>query len=829
MITIKFTKNKALLFLLILTISTSASQLLEVKATTAPTLVSPTNNDYINDNTPKLDWSDIMGIEVYQLQVALDSGFTTGLMEEILFAPTPSEYTFGSVLSDDTYYWRVRAYIASQGGWSAYSSVWSFTVDTIAPAAPNIIIPTDHDTVNEPYVEWEVVPTAIRYHVEFDDSVDFSSPLDIRVTGFTHYYYLDPLPDYANNYVRVKAEDAAGNFGPWTEILFKLDTVPPLAPTILSPSEGQLLTERSIYFSWDIVSASEQYHYIQVSRYSDFSSNYLDFVIEHYSEGTTVVVNADGVWYLRIRLKDHAGNIGPWSSRSCTIDSLGPNPPTLISPDDDAHQSDTTPQFQWTAPATADGYHLQIATSNQFTTLVRNITLASTTYTTTTLADDIYYWRVRAEDQYSNWGSWSEIRTLNIDTIVPDTPALYEPVDGYYTSDDTPYLDWFASSGAYSYDVQVSIEETFSSPVIYEQMLTETYYEISSTLSDDTYFWRVRARDLADNVGLWSVIRSFTIDTTPPGIPTLLSPSNTEKLTDSTPLLMWNSVSGATEYQLQIDLTGIFVSLELDENTANTFYTIVSDLPSGTYYWRVRATDGLYNWGSWSEVWSFTIDTDGPEPPDLSTPTNTAVTDDDTPYLDWLSVADAVEYEIELAETANFGATLVFSTTTASDYYAIFFSLDDGIYYWRVRARDSADNWGNWSEVWSFSIDTEPPVINSPEDIEYEVGETGNNFSWNPQDDNPSSFIIYLDDVEIQSGVWNSSSEELLIIVDGLSVGIYNYTIYVVDSVGNSIIDTVIVTVIEVVIPEIQQSLSFILPVFVAVGIIVWLKKKRNS
>jgi len=91
--------------------------------------------------------------------------------------------------------------------------------------------------------------------------------------------------------------------------------------------------------------------------------------------------------------------------------------------------------------------------------------------------------------------------------------------------------------------------------------------------------------------------------------------------------------------------------------------------------------------------------------------------------------------------------------------------------------------------------DTTNPVLSSPADIAYEDGATGHNIDWSSTDNNPDTYIIYKDSIEIKSGAWISGV--LTISVDGLSIGSYNYTIIVVDTSSNSVEDTVIVTVSE--------------------------------
>lgn len=172
---------------------------------------------------------------------------------------------------------------------------------------------------------------------------------------------------------------------------------------------------------------------------------------------------------------------------------------------------------------------------------------------------------------------------------------------------------------------------------------------------------------------------------------------------------------------------------------------------------------------------------------------------------------------------------MLLSTTTPNNYYTIFFTLSDDVYYWRVRAKDVADNWGDWSDIWSFKIDTVGPYIVSPDDIVFEEGTIGNNFSWFPQDDNPSSYIVYYDESILFSGIWNTSGEEIFINLDGLSIDIYNFTLYFEDAVGNSRTDTVIVTVIEVVISEFSSIMPVLMmtPLFMTIVLVIIKRKKK--
>jgi len=89
--------------------------------------------------------------------------------------------------------------------------------------------------------------------------------------------------------------------------------------------------------------------------------------------------------------------------------------------------------------------------------------------------------------------------------------------------------------------------------------------------------------------------------------------------------------------------------------------------------------------------------------------------------------------------------------------------------------------------------DETSPIIDSPSDIDYEVSTTGHNITWTPFDDNPSEFNIQINGVVVVSGGWNG--QPIVINVDYLSPGTYEFTLTVKDIGGNSVSDIVMVSV----------------------------------
>lgn len=92
--------------------------------------------------------------------------------------------------------------------------------------------------------------------------------------------------------------------------------------------------------------------------------------------------------------------------------------------------------------------------------------------------------------------------------------------------------------------------------------------------------------------------------------------------------------------------------------------------------------------------------------------------------------------------------------------------------------------------------DDEAPTIDSPADVIYVEGATGNRIIWSPSDAHPDRYEIVLDGSVIEEGMWAGS--RITFTVDGYDVGTYGFTITVYDKTGQSASDTVNLNVLAV-------------------------------
>jgi hypothetical protein len=122
--------------------------------------------------------------------------------------------------------------------------------------------------------------------------------------------------------------------------------------------------------------------------------------------------------------------------------------------------------------------------------------------------------------------------------------------------------------------------------------------------------------------------------------------------------------------------------------------------------------------------------------------------------------------------------------------------------------------------------DRTAPTLNHPMDIGYTVGATGNSITWSLSDEHPVSYQVLMNGTVVKAGDWNSTSEQVTVLVDGLVTGVRNYTIIVTDIAGNTATDEVIVSLVIIVGPPISfwGPLAFV----AAVAILLVLVKLRK-
>lgn len=235
---------------------------------------------------------------------------------------------------------------------------------------------------------------------------------------------------------------------------------------------------------------------------------------------------------------------------------------------------------------------------------------------------------------------------------------------------------------------------------------------------------------------------------------------------------IWNSLSTTGTYDATIPAQLY--------NTTVEYYVIVTD---GCGLQTIDNNSGLF--------YSYTVDDDIAPTLTIDNPTNntdqeglltiTATVDDSGSGVDW------VEFNPD-----GVGAIRDYNVPYVQNWDLSDASL--GSHFIIVTVSDFEGNTVSKTHYITV-VDTVDPVLNSLADIEFTVGVSGYIIDWNPTDIRPASYEVFEGGVVTLSGIWNSSSEHIVVNLDNLAIGIYNYTCVVYDEAGNNFADTVIVTV----------------------------------
>ncbi len=582
-----------------------------------PVLLSPANGALLTDYTPLLTWRDSTpNLDHYQLQVAMNSTFTTPVIDETDLHTY--EYTPGSDLASNTiFYWRVGAFDTdgNSRGWS----LASYFRTALLP--PSLVWPEEAEAMFTgcPPFDWGDVSGAASYTIQIAKNNTFT--LLARSGNVITSTYTPPLnlPASQTLYWRVRSN---GRNGPslWSEVRSFFSANPPGVPILLSPLSNALVTDYTPRLDWSTVTlpagTTFDHYQVQVAADALFSSpevNESALLDLNSSEFTPLAdLTPNTRYYWRVRAFNTAGQYSNWSYVRIFRTAL--LPPNLIEPPEGEPVLTARPTFDWSDVSGASRYSIQIANNNTFMPAIVNLSITGSIYTPAVNLPpaQTLYWRVRSTG--TNGPSlWSEVRSF-FSANPPGVPILLSPLSNALVTDYTPRLDWStvtlpAGTTFDHYQVQVAADALFSSLEVNESALldlnTSEFTPLADLAPNIRHYWQVRAFNTAGQYSNWSYVRIFR-SALPPPAPSL--PANGDSTSDRTPTFDWSDVSGANSYTLQVSTNTTFTALWVNVKLIGSTYTPVINLPLGSIYWRVRS-NGSNGPSAWINYWTLTITT----------------------------------------------------------------------------------------------------------------------------------------------------------------------------------------------------------------------------
>jgi len=420
----------------------------------------------------------------------------------------------------------------------------------------------------------------------------------------------------------------------------------------------------------------------------------------------------DGIWYWKVRARDNAGNIGPWSSpRHFRVDITPPLPPTLVWPTDGENINDNTPNLDWnpvTDPSTPVTYDLK----------------------------DASWWDI----------DWTKRRPITISGSHPENYQLkiVIPYDSDMRSDygDLRFLE-NENAGELSYWLEDKAADNCTAWVRRLENTDNTFYVYYSnpnvtTTSDisSTFIYGIDWTAQTPLPPNWTLVNATVSFSTTDGLIATMGAVNSWNkglyLNDRTfaaPFsvkTVW-MITGYG-YGWAAGLTTAPTNTNVFGGNGNLFNCRQADSPSR---WGIEpVANGTVSTGSYggtsalNTLYNVEAIYKTGNAQELIYDSTLAVTRADTTqfavylsYGGWNADAvfkikqTAVRKYVSPEPTTTVGPENVSKTRITDDNYQIIIELAEGVWCWKVRAVDNVGNIGPWSSLWSFRVDITPPSI----------------------------------------------------------------------------------------------------------------------
>ncbi|XWN38427.1 MAG: T9SS type A sorting domain-containing protein [Balneola sp.] len=559
-----------------------------------PQLLLPADDEVDVDTLTTFVWNNAERANSYTLEISTDSLFGNFFLEENTSDTTEN---VGGMEFQKEYFWRVKS--SNSAGESEYSTVRSFTVKAEDASVPELLSPVNNEQNAElsPDFIWSIAQGATKYEFQLSSVLDFSSLNEHQIITDTTFSLNSDLNYETQYFWRVRGIGVSDT-SDWSPVFnFKTIVDKPQAPVLVSPEDGSVDLDITSIFKWTSVKNAESYT-LQVSEVSDFTTMFFESTLIDTMD-TAGDFNYQSVYYWRVKASNSTGDSDYSTTFSFTVKAEDPSVPEPLSPENNSENVSVSPEFIWSNAQGAVKYEFQLSDDVQF-----NTTLVSDVYTDTTTGinfdlnfESTYFWRVRGIGAASDSSDWSSVITFTTTPDIPNTPVLISPVDGANDLEVQEQFTWSIVESAEEYNIQISENNAFST-ILIDSALSDTSIIIESFEYENTYYWRVSARNTAGE-SEYSVIHSFTIKEAPESAPVISSALGQISLEEdfgkyfvkSMDSVFTDNESSDLAYEIVFNSENINANL----NTDSLFVSSVQD-SNGVNQVVVKATDpgGLF-------------------------------------------------------------------------------------------------------------------------------------------------------------------------------------------------------------------------------------------
>ena len=280
--------------------------------------------------------------------------------------------------------------------------------------------------------------------------------------------------------------------------------------TLVAPGDSLQTATYAQNFIWQDVAGAREYH-LQIAQpsFDSLQTIVLDTVLKDTKYTYSL---SPGKYQWRV-MAENAGYGTAYSVRTFEVFSstLDQQQVILNSPGNGLLSNQSQLSFSWSALFGAKTYTLQVDSNNfsDTTKMVLNQSLPGTTYTLGIAIDQDYQWRVRAQNDTAR-SAWSMVRRFTIDTKAPAQVVLSAPSKNAMVTLPVN-LTWQTLSDASQYELYVYASDSTNVVNDFPKTLNTGTFNFNTGNAGDRFVWRVRAKDMAGNTGIFSEYRSFMV------------------------------------------------------------------------------------------------------------------------------------------------------------------------------------------------------------------------------------------------------------------------------------------------------------------------------
>ncbi|HEU4322772.1 MAG TPA: Ig-like domain-containing protein [Roseiflexaceae bacterium] len=712
--------------------------------TTGPTVTintGPTNPTNSTSANFTFSATDGTGTGVAAFSCSLDGA---------LFSACTSPQPFTG-LADGSHTFRVRA-IDNAGNTGAIAS-FTWVIDTVPPETTITANPTavsNSSTATFQFTGNTLGGTAIASFECQLDGGGFAACVSPRVYS--------GLADGSHTF-EVRAIDAAGNVDATPAIfIWVVDTTAPPAPVVLTPANGSVTNNPQPPVTGTAEPGSTVNIFIDGSvagnTTADGSGNW---------SFTPTVPLANGSHTVRARAFDAAGNSSVDSNTNTfTVDTVEPD--TTLTATPPAASNSTSAAFEFTGSGTGSGI-------DRFECSLDGAAFATCTspQNLSGLTEGSHTFRVRAVDQAGNIDTTPASYTWIVDLTAPDTtitgnpPALSNSANATFSFTGTDPTSGGVASGVALFECSVD-----------GGGFVACANGVNVTgLPDGSHTFAVRAIDNAGNVDASPATYTWTIDTTPPAAPVVLTPANGSVTNNPLPPVNGTAEPGST---VTVLIDGSSVGTTTADGAGNWSFTLTVPLANGSHTVRVRASDAAGNSSVDSNTNTFVVDT--VEPDTTFTTTPPAATNSTS--ANFVFIGSGTGSAVARFECSLDGAA--FATCTSPQNLS---GLAEGSHTFQARAVDAAGNVDSTPASYTWIIDLTPAdttITGSPPALSNSASATFSFTGTDPTSGGVASGVASFE-CSLDGGAFSACASGLTL--TGLADGSHTFEVRAIDNAGN--------------------------------------------